>query len=332
MRILIIGGTRFLGRHIVDSALRRGHQLTLFNRGNNSQVVPAGLEQIQGDRNNSQDLLKLAGRTWDAVIDPSAYFPRQVRALLEVIGPNIAHYTFISTISVYAEPLPEIIDESAPLAQTDDPEATEIGANYGALKALCEEAAEAALPDKVHAVRAGLIVGPYDPTHRFTYWPERLQRGGDVIAPGSPDQPVQVIDVRDLAEWTVSAAERGVVGRYNATGPAEPLTLGEVIAECQRQSERASQIHWLPEEWLLAHEVQPWTGLPLWLPGEEAQRLMRVRCEAAITLGLRFRPLAETVQATIAWFKAKPEVLQGHKALTAERETELLKLWQEQQS
>jgi 2'-hydroxyisoflavone reductase len=332
VRILIIGGTRFLGRHIVDIALERGHELTLFNRGKNSQVVPAGIEQIQGDRNQAADLQQLAGRTWDAVIDPSAYFPRQVRSLLDLIGPNIAHYSLISTISVYAEPLPELIDESAPLATTDDPEANEIGANYGALKALCEEAAEAALPGKVHAIRAGLIVGPYDPTHRFTYWPERLQRGGDLIAPGSPDQPVQVIDVRDLAEWTVGAAERGVVGRYNATGPAQPLSLGEVIIECQRQGQPNSNIHWLPENWLLEQQVQPWIGLPLWLPGEDSQRLMRTRCEAAIGLGLRFRPLAETVQATIAWFKANPEVLQGHPTLTAEREAELLKLWQEQQA
>lgn len=331
MRILIIGGTRFLGRHIVDIALERGHELTLFNRGKNSQVVPAGIEQIQGDRNQAADLQQLAGRTWDAVIDPSAYFPRQVRSLLDVIGPNIAHYSLISTISVYAEPLPKLIDESAPLATTDDPEANEIGANYGALKALCEEAAEAALPGKVHAIRAGLIVGPYDPTHRFTYWPERLQRGGKVIAPGSPDQPVQVIDVRDLAEWTVDAAERGVVGRYNATGPAEPLTLGDVIAECQRQGQQLSEVHWLPEQWLLEHEVQPWLGLPLWLPGEESQRLMHTNCAAAIGLGLRFRPLSETVQATIAWFKANPEVLQGSPALTAEREAELLQAWQQEQ-
>lgn len=332
MRILIIGGTRFLGRHIVDTALRGGHQLTLFNRGKNSQVVPEGIEQIQGDRNQAEDLQKLAGRTWDAVIDPSAYFPHQVRSLLAVIGSNIAHYSLISTISVYAEPLPETIDESAPLATTDDPEATEIGANYGALKALCEEAAEAALPGRVHAIRAGLIVGPYDPTHRFTYWPERLQRGGEVIAPGSPDQAVQVIDVRDLSEWTVGAAERGVVGRYNATGPADPLTLGDVISECQRQGQPNSNIHWLPENWLLEQQVQPWIGLPLWLPGEDSQRLMNTRCEAAIGLGLRFRPLAETVQATIAWFKANPEVLQGHPTLTAEREAELLTLWQEQQA
>src|SRR5688572_29497367 len=197
MRLLVLGGTKFLGRAVVEAAVARGHEPTLFHRGLTNPGLFPDLEHLRGDRDGG--LAALQGRTWDAVIDPSGYVPRIVRASAELLADAVEHYTFISSISVYPSfPTPGM-DESSPVGTLEDPTVEDVPAHYGPLKALCEQAAEAAMPGRVFHVRAGLIVGPNDPSDRFTYWPVRVAKGGDVLAPGSPERPVQIIDVRDLA-------------------------------------------------------------------------------------------------------------------------------------
>src|SRR5215213_1190009 len=222
MRILILGGTVFLGRHVAEAALARGHDLTLFNRGQTNPELFPDVERLRGDRTG--DLAALSGREWDAVVDTSGYVPRAVRASAELLRDSARHYTFVSSISVYAS-YAEAVTEDSPVAQLDGASAEELApdfSNYGALKALCEEEAERAFGGRALNVRAGLIVGPHDPTGRFTYWPHRIARGGEVLAPGAPRRPVQLIDVRDLAAWIVDSAETGLAGRFNAVSPPVP--------------------------------------------------------------------------------------------------------------
>ena len=225
MRVLVVGGTLFLGRAIVDRAVTAGHDVVLLNRGRTRPGLFPDLEQLVCDRNG--DLSVLGGRQFDAVIDTCGYFPRQVRAMVEAVDDHLRHYTFVSSISVYADHSVRGGDETARLATVSDPSVEELGENYGGFKALCEQALDELLPGRVHHVRAGLIVGPYDYTGRFTYWIERIARGGEVLAPEPKDQPVQLIDVRDLADWIVDAAELGVHGAMNATGA--PTSLAAVL-------------------------------------------------------------------------------------------------------
>ena len=326
MKLLVIGGTRFLGRHFVQAALERGHTLTLFNRGRTSPELFPGVERIQGDRD--EGLGALAGRTWDAVLDPSGYYPRVVGASAAALAGRTGFYAFVSSISAYASPMVPGADESAPLATLADPKVEEItGETYGGLKAACEREVTRAFGEQSLVVRPGLIVGPHDTTDRFPYWPRRLARGGEVLAPGDRGQAVQVIDVRDLAVWMLAMIERGSGGTYNATGPAEPLTFGDVLERIRTALGAVATITWVEGAFLLERGVQPWTELPLWVPPEDAG-LDEVSIQRALAAGLRFRPLADTARDTLAWDLGRPEETRASSpALRPEREAELLRAW-----
>ena len=321
MHLLIMGGTVFLGRTIVEAALARGHTVTLFNRGQHNPELFPGIEKLRGDRRESLALLR--DRRWDAVIDPSGYVPRVVRASAELLADAVEHYTFISSVSVYADEATPNQDEGARVATIADETVETIDERtYGALKALCEQAAERAMPGRVLSVRAGLIVGPYDPTDRFTYWPHRIAQGGEVLAPDSPACRTQFIDVRDLAEWILRMAEARQSGAYNATGPAEPVALGELFDTCKAESGSDATFTWVPEDFLLAQGVQPWMEMPVWVPEKEAG-IMHVSIAKALAAGLTFRPPVETVRATLDWDAARPPH-DWRAGLKPEREREVL--------
>ncbi len=328
MRLLILGGTIFLGRHLVAAALARGHAVTLFNRGQHNPDLFPDVEKLRGDRTVSLDAL--ADRSWDAVIDTSGYVPRVVRLAAETLADRVDHYTFISSLSVYADTSRPGVDEAAPVGRIDDPTTEEItGESYGPLKALCEQVAEAALPGRSLVIRPGLIVGPYDPTDRFTYWPRRVAQGGEVLAPGHPGYKTQIIDARDLAAWTLDMVEARRVGVYNATGPATPLTLGEALDTSRTVSGSDATVTWVDESFLLEQGVQPWTELPLWMPESDPAMagFNRFSIDRALAAGLTFRPLADTVAATLAWDATRDATAPSRAGLTRERETELLSAW-----
>jgi 2'-hydroxyisoflavone reductase len=333
MKLLIIGGTIFLGRHLVDIALAHGHEVTLFNRGKHNPDLYPEVEKIHGDRR--EDLSALDGRRWDAVVDTCGYFPRDVREMARRMADAADHYTFISSISAYGDVSTPNMDESGPVARLpegDDPDAhTEVtGENYGPLKVLCEEAAEEAMPGRVANVRAGLIVGPWDPSDRFTYWPHRASEGGEVLAPGRPEAPTQFIDVRDLASWILLLAENRHTGVYNATGPDYVLTMGKVLEECVAAADNDASLTWVDEAFLMEHKAGPWMELPLWLPEvPEYAGFNSVDCGRAIANGLTYRPVAETVRDTMAWDATLPPGRELRAGMKRERETELLKLWHE---
>jgi len=323
MKLLILGGTVFLGRALVDAALARGHEITLFHRGKHNPDLFPDVERILGDRNTELD--RLDGRTWDAAIDTCGYFPRQVAASAGKLAGVVGHYTFVSSISVYAGFQEIGIDENAPVGTIEDPSIEEItGESYGPLKALCEQAAEAVMPGRVLNHRPGLIVGPHDPSDRFTYWPVRVARGGNVLAPDRPEVLVQIIDVRDLAEWNIRMVEAGRTGVYNATGPAGPLTMGEVLDTCKSVSGSDAVLRWAPEEFLLKNEVAPWSEMPLWVPESEGAGFSAIDCSKAIADGLTFRPLPETVRDTLDWTKTWPEERPLRVGITAEKEAAVL--------
>ncbi len=326
MNILIIGGKRFVGRALVETALAAGHTLTLFNRGqSNSDWFPE-VENIAGDRNG--DLSALQNRHWQAVIDTCGYFPRQVNNLLTAIGAQIDHYTFISSISVYADFSKPGLSEGDPVAKIDDPSIEEItGESYGALKALCEQSAETLLPDRVLTVRPGLIVGPYDLSDRFTYWPVRVQRGGEILAPDSPDWLTQIIDVRDLAEWTIRLVEHNVTGIFNATGPEKPLTFGAVLEASCKISGNQPDFTWVSTKFLLEKGVQPWSELPMWLPGDEDAGGNEIDNRKAVQHGLTFSPIERTIEDTLTWEATRPLDHPWRAGLPADRERQLLEEW-----
>jgi 2'-hydroxyisoflavone reductase len=321
VKVLVLGGTLFLGRHIVEAALARGHEVVLFNRGRRNPDLFPQVEKLRGDRDG--DLSTLRGRRFDAVIDPSGYRPEQVLAVTNVLGGVIAHYTFISSISVYREfPPHRSFDEHAPLAEGDQ--------GYGALKARCEEALEQVLSGRVARLRPGLIVGPHDPTDRFTYWPRRVRRGGNVLAPGRPDRPVQFVDVRDLAEWCVRLAEHRRVGVFNAVGPQSTLTMGQLLETCTTVTESPARFVWVPDEDLLEAAVKPWTELPLWIPESDPRvgGMLLADTRRAVAAGLTFRPLTDTIRATLEWDRREGAAVYDlpirATPITPERETELL--------
>ncbi len=335
MDLLILGGTVFLGRHLVDAALDAGHQVTLFNRGRHGAELFPQVEKLRGDRDGGLDAL--AGRRWDAVIDTCGYVPRLVRASAELLAGSVAHYTFISSISVYRDLDQAPVDEHSPVGILADPTVEEItGETYGPLKALCEQAAEAAMPGRVLHVRPGLIVGPHDPTDRFTYWPWRVAQGGNVLAPGRPERRVELIDGRDLSHWILRAVEARRTGVYNATGPAHELTMGDLLAACRQAIGSDAHFTWVDEAFLLANGVAPWSELPLWLP-ESDNGVMAVDCQRAIAAGLELRPLAETVQDTLAWLRTDKAPAEGdlsnielRAGMARAREAELLAAWRDQ--
>ncbi len=321
LKLLILGGTRFLGRHLVESALTRAHEVTLFNRGQNNPDLFPEVEQLRGDRDGG--LSTLQGRNWNAVIDTCGYVPRIVRASAEVLADSVDHYTFISSISVYADFSKPGMDENAPLGSMQNESVEEItNTTYGPLKALCERAADETMPGRVLTVRPGYIVGPHDPTDRFTYWPRRVAQGGKMVAPGRPDLPVQFIDVRDLAEWIVRMVENRQPGSYNATGPDYTLTMQRLLETCKSVTGSDARFVWVSEEFLVEHEVE----LPIWVPDSEIGGAT-VNCEKAIAAGLTFRPLAETIKATLSWYATRPPDLERLAGLKPEQEAQLLKAW-----
>ncbi len=320
MQVLILGGTQFLGRHLTQASLDAGHDVTLFNRGvTNKALFADSCERVFGDRDGG--LQALAGRAFDVCIDPSGYVPRLVGDSCRLLRDVIGHYTFISSISVY----PKFVsgqDESAPLAVLEDA-TTEVvdDSTYGGLKVLCEDMAEQVLPGRVLQVRAGLLVGPYDPTDRFTYWPVRTSAGGRCVAPVSEDLPVQFIDARDVAEWIVKCAEIGVTGIFNVTG--EQTTLGRTLDACRSVTGNATQPIWLEEEFLLEHDVTPWVDLPMWLP-ERARGMMQVSITKASAHGLELRAPTTTIRDLLEWHHCDRDSLVV--GLSAARERELLAL------
>jgi 2'-hydroxyisoflavone reductase len=322
MNILLTGGPKFVGRAITDSALAAGHKITLFNRGKTNADLYPEVEKLRGDRDGELGVLR--GRTWDAVIDTSGYLPRIVRQSAELLADSVGRYVFISTISVY--PQIENANEDSPLATLEDETVEEItGGTYGGLKVLCERAVQDIYGERALIVRPGLIVGPYDPTDRFTYWVIRAAQGGEMIAPESKDYLVQVIDVRDLAEWTVSKTAAGTSGVFNTTGPEQPISFGTMIETARRISGSDAQPIWVSTDFLAEHEVKPWSEVPLWIP---AERWGTVNINRALAEGLTFRSLAETVRDTLDWVAREPRPLPLQAGLTPERESELLAAWE----
>ncbi|RMD97686.1 MAG: epimerase [Deltaproteobacteria bacterium] len=323
MKILILGGTRFLGRHLVAAALEAGHEVTLFHRGRTNPDLYPELERIIGDRDG--DLSRLAKRTFDAVIDTCGYHPRLVGAAAAFFAKRASHYTFISSVSVYRDFSKEGLREEAEVATVEDPEdETVTPARYGGLKALCEAAAEAAMPGRVLHLRAGLLVGPFDPTDRFTYWPMRIARGGEILAPGSPEDPIQFLDARDLARWTIEMAARSVVGVYNVVGPARRETRRAFLEQCCRIVGREAIFTWIPEAFLCEAGVLPFTEMPLWVPAATSG-LLAVDPSRALAAGLRPSPWEETIRDTWQWRRSIAKPLAA--GLSPEREAELLHHW-----
>lgn len=329
MKILILGGTVFVGRHLVEAAQARGHEVTLFNRGRHNADLFPQVEKLRGDRDGG-DLDALAGCSWDAVIDTCGYIPRVVRQSAKLLASSVSSYAFISSISVYADTSAPGVDEDSLVGTLEDAATEEItGETYGPLKALCEQEVQAALPDRALIIRPGFIIGPHDPTDRFTYWPHRMALGGNVLAPGQPDQPVQVIDARDLAEWTIRLLEQGATGVYNATGPDYLLTLGEILETCKTVSGSDARLVWVTDEFLKENAADSFTLLPFYLPASSgADGLMGASIAKAVAAGLTFRSLADTVNATLTWDNARPSDDPRKVGLSSDGERELLeKYW-----
>jgi 2'-hydroxyisoflavone reductase len=320
MRLLVIGGTKFLGRAVVAAALARGHAVTLFHRGRTNPDLFLEAERVIGDRDGGLDAL--GKRTWDAVIDPSGYVPRVVRASAERLRDAAGHYQFVSSISVYARFDRPGLGEDAPLRELADPATEDVMPNYGGLKALCERAAADAFgAERVAIVRPGLIVGPHDPSGRFPWWVWRSGRGGAMVAPAPPSRPVQLVDARDLGAWMVRLAEERRAGTYNATSP--PFSFAAMLEAC-----RADQPVWIDEARLLAAGVAPWMDLPLWIPrgDPEHEHMLEVDVSRAVAAGLTFRPLADTALDTLRWIREVREFPReyGPVGLDLEREARLL--------
>jgi len=328
LNLLVLGGTKFLGRHLVDAAAAAGHQVTLFNRGTRTGIFP-GVEELRGDRSLGPDgLLALRGRRWDALIDTSGYLPRLVRASAEALRDSVGRYVFVSSISVYAD-FTEGPDETSQLAQLVDPSSEDIPRDYGALKAACESVVTATFGERALNIRPGLIVGPFDPSGRFTYWPVRVARGGDVLTPADPAADVQFIDARDLARWTVALIEREVSGVFNATGPAQRLRFGTFLDTTARVLNAQCRFVWVNADFLRQQGVQAWTELPLWV--DDAPSLNRTRIARALESGLTFTPLERTVVDTFEWAQGELHV-RGSESLGAaglrpEKEAAVLVAW-----
>lgn len=338
-KLLILGGTRFLGPVIVRAALKAGWEVTLFNRGKSNPKLFTDLDLRVGDRNTS-DYSSLATGRWDLVIDTSCYIPGHVTAAIAALGDRAGHYLVVSTLSVYSEPKKESgsrnLDESSEVADIDPellPEFREISdvgkygsRYYGALKALCEQAAEAAMPGQVTVVRPGLIVGPEDGSDRFTYWPVRIAEGGRILAPGDPEALVQYVDVRDLGAFTFDVGARRVSRVINAVGFDGPVTTRQMLESCiaEGESSNPARFVWVDDDFLLAQQVAPWMGLPLWIPGSRtAYSNALARKE-----GLRFRPLAETASATLTWHRETRDADHRWRAgITRQKEAEVLAAW-----
>jgi 2'-hydroxyisoflavone reductase len=324
MRVLILGGTRFVGRHLTEAALAAGHQVTLFHRGRTNPDLFPEAEHLHGDR--GKDLAALAGRRWNVAIDVNGYLPRDVRAAAELLAGAVERYVFISTVSVYADfKTPGIreyaaVEEPAP----GDAEAREVPpGGYGRLKVLCERFVEAAFPERALIVRPCIVVGPWDHTGRFAYWVERASRDGEALAPGRPDRPVELIDARDLAAWVVKMADRHAVGTFNAAGPEETLTMREMLEACRAAtggSGGGAAFTWVDDRFLEENEV----ALPFWYP-EETDGYDLVDNRRAVAQGLTFRPLTRTIRDVHAWVAEDRQAREPDEFLPPEREAGLLR-------
>ena len=319
MQILVLGGTQFLGRHVVDAALERDHELTLFNRGQTRPELFPDVEKLHGDRDGDLDTLR--GRDFDAVVDTSGYVPRVVGETLDALG-DVGHYTFVSSISVYAD-LSAPPTESSPLLVLEEP-TEEWREAYGELKVLCENVVRERFPN-AFIPRPGLIVGPWDPTGRFTYWPARLAAGGRVLAPSPPDADAQVIDARDLAKWIVRSAENGTGGTYNAVGRV--MTREHVLATCRTVARTDAELVWVDPDFLNEQAVGEWMELPLWLYDEKYRAMLSVDESPAFDAGLRTRPLEETVGDTLEWYRSGEAPIEPPAGLDREKEQAVLDAW-----
>jgi 2'-hydroxyisoflavone reductase len=338
LKILILGGTGFLGSFQVRYALSRGHEISVFNRGkSHTGGLASQVEHLIGDRNGQLDALK--GRKWDVVIDNPTTLPVWVREAAQILKGKVARYVFISTISVYSDKSRPGMDEDGPLAtyegdaaMNETPETLNASnrALYGPLKVASEREVEKWFPGQALIIRPGLIVGPGDETDRFTYWPLRVARGGEVLAPGEMSDPVQFIDVRDLAEWTIRMVEQGATGTYNATGPRQKFTIGEMLDRIRQVTNSDAQFTWVKAEFLAEQKVWAWSDLPVWMPAQGSTAgFCQVSIQKALGMGLTFRSFSDTTQATLDWMRQRsPERQSSLKAgMTAEREAEVLAAW-----
>ena len=323
LRILILGGTGFIGPHMVRYAMYRGHHVTLFNRGRTAPELFPGVETLIGDRDGQLDALR--GGTWDAVIDNSGYVPRHVRDSAELLRDSVGRYLFTSTGSVYNFDQDELTEDSE-LLPIEDPTSEDVNRYYGPLKVLCENAVMDTYRERGTVMRLHVVAGPGDPTDRFTYWPVRIDHGGEIIAPGSPDTPVQYIDVRDLAEFMMLCLERDIGGIYNTAGPAlDPTSMAEFLYGIRAVTSTPLSFTWMDEEFLAEREAR----FQLWYPPTEGpiRGLSRVRSHRAVAIGLRFRPLAVTALDTLDWFNSLPEERRNAFELNLERDQGLLEEW-----
>lgn len=334
LRILILGGTGFTGPFQVHYAVSRGHTVTVFNRGQRQADLPDSVEHLIGDRNNNLEALE--GREWDVVIDNPTMLPNWVRLSGELLQNAAKQYIFISTISVYADNSRVGMDETTPLLEytgEKDPYTLTLqegGPHYGAIKALSEKEAEKWFPGRTTVIRPGLIVGPRDETDRFSYWPIRIDRGGEVLAPGTPDDPTQVIDARDLAEWTIRMAENGATGIFNATGPNQPRPIGDMLDGIRSAIGSNATLTWVPQDFLQQHEVRGWQEMPVWVPLDEENRaFMQVSVAKAVARGLTYRPFDVTARDTLAWCKSRPAERQANlrAGIDPEKEKRVLAAW-----
>ena len=323
LRILFLGGTGFIGPHMVRYAMYRGHEVTLFNRGRTAPELFPGVETLIGDRDDQLDSLR--GGTWDAVIDNSGYVPRHVRDSAELLRDSVGRYLFTSTGSVYNFDQDELT-EDAELLPIEDPTSEDVDRYYGPLKVLCENAVTDTYGERGTVVRLHVVAGPGDPTDRFTYWPVRINHGGEIIAPGSQSTPVQFIDVRDLAEFMVLLLERDIGGTYNAAGPAlDPTSMAEFLYGIRAITSTNLSFTWIDEQFLVEQEAR----FQLWYPPTEGaiRGLSRVRSHKGVAAGLKFRPLAETAFDTLEWFKSLPEERRNGFELNLERDRQVLEAW-----
>lgn len=335
LNLLILGGTGFVGPHLVEAAQRKGHSLTLFNRGKTNPHLFPDLEKLKGDRdpNKGSGLQALEqqvknGRRWDAVIDTSGYVPRIVAASASLLTEACSHYQFISTLSVYADRSVDVTEDS-PVIELEDPTVERVsGATYGGLKVLCENAAEKGLPGRTSRIRPGLIVGPMDRTDRFTWWPHRIAKGGEVLAPGQPDAPVQFIDVRDLSGWCIELIENKVTGVLNAIGPSGGLSMQEFLHGCKVVSGSNATFTWVKDSFLQEHQVRAYTEIPLWIP-REGPPYGTAQMQNALQRGLKLRPPGDTIRDTLEWSKQRPEDHPWRAGLRDEKEALLLQKWRD---
>ncbi len=327
LRILILGGTGFIGPHQVRYALGRGHTLTLFNRGRTAPELFPDVEQLREYRATG-DLDALRRLEWDVVLDNASSNPRWTRESAQLLKGNAGQYVFISTQSVYTSRAETGIDETAPVGRPDLPR--EEWSGYGPNKVLCEEESERAFPGRTAIVRPSLIVGPRDGTDRWTYWVVRTHRGGNVAAPGTPGDPVQLIDARDLSEWTIRLCEGGTVGIFNAVGPGSPMISAEMLYGIRAVTSTPVSFTWIDVDFLEEMGIRPWSDMPAWMPHRGARAgFARMSKARAIAAGLTFRPLAVTAEDTLKWFLSQPPERQANlrSGMNPGKEERLLAAW-----